>query len=147
MNSFCGIKVVFEQIIARVKTENANQEVKYIAYLPLAHIFEFLVQHIMFISGVEIGYSSPNTLIETGTAIRKGDKGDMNALNPSIMIAVPLILDRIKKGINNKMRNKGMLASRFFDFLIEYKAFWTNKGIFKQEFKDISYLNENDLSN
>ena len=108
----------------------------------MAHIFEFFVEHIMFISGIEIGYSSPNTLLETGTAIRKGDNGDMSALKPSIMIAVPHILDRIRKVIEDKIRSKGKLATKFFEFLVDYKAFWTEKGIFKQEIVDKSYFSE-----
>ena len=46
----------------------------FIAFLPLAHILEFLAESVMLTLGVKIGYSSPNTLMDTGTMIKKGAK-------------------------------------------------------------------------
>ena len=52
---------------------NIDREV-YIAFLPLAHILEFLAENVLLTVGVKIGYSSPYTLMDTGTAIKKGTK-------------------------------------------------------------------------
>ena len=41
----------------------------YIAFLPLAHVLEFLAENVMLLFGVSVGYSSPNTL--TGIMYQK----------------------------------------------------------------------------
>ena len=69
----------------------------YIGYLPLAHILELIAENMMSVFGVAIGYSSPNTLTDKSTMIKKGAKGDASVLRPTFMACVPLILDRIYK--------------------------------------------------
>ena len=124
MNTISGFKRIIEQIL------NTTTNHIYIAYLPLAHIFEITFEYAFFFHGAKIGYSSPNTLTDTGTAIRKGDRGDASLLKPTVMIGVPLILDRIRKGIYDKINRNGLIARKLFDFLVDYKAFWTQKGLF-----------------
>lgn len=43
------------------------------------------------------------------------------------MAAVPLVLDRIRKGITEKVATRGPFAKGLFEFAIEYKKFWTRK--------------------
>ncbi|OQR79866.1 long-chain-fatty-acid--CoA ligase 4-like [Tropilaelaps mercedesae] len=71
----------------------------YIAYLPLAHVMELACESLMMSMGSRIGYSSPLTLIDKGTGIKTGQRGDAILLQPTIMLAVPVILDRVRKGI------------------------------------------------
>ena len=70
----------------------------YLGYLPLAHILELLSEMTMLVQGIPVGYSSPNTMIDTSTKIKKGTKGDCTILRPTLMCAVPLVIDRIYKG-------------------------------------------------
>ena len=42
----------------------------------------------------QVGYSSPNTMTDMSTKVRKGYKGDASVLKPTMMCAVPLIMDR-----------------------------------------------------
>ncbi|MCO5569650.1 hypothetical protein L7F22_023366 [Adiantum nelumboides] len=101
----------------------------YVAYLPLAHIMELTaeVTHVLsnknsspqvqfcmlfkaLISmqctvcacGGAIGYSSPLTLIDSSSKIKKGTKGDVSELNPTLLTAVPAILDRIRDGVRKR---------------------------------------------
>jgi long-chain acyl-CoA synthetase len=108
---------------------NSNESHVYIGYLPLAHILEFATETILFIIGVKIGYSTPYTLTDMGTAIRQGDSGDATLLRPTLMAAVPLVLDRIRKGIYDKINRRGLIARKLFDFAIDYKTYWTERGI------------------
>ena len=71
----------------------------YIAFLPLAHVLELLAENTMMLFGVKVGYSSPNTMTDMSTKVRKGSKGDATVLRPTMMCAVPLIMDRIYKNI------------------------------------------------
>ena len=46
----------------------------YMAYLPLAHVLELLSECTMMMFGVGVGYSSPNTMTDLSSAIKRGDK-------------------------------------------------------------------------
>jgi len=100
----------------------------YVAFLPLAHILEFLAENVMLLLGIRIGYSSPFTLTDSGTALKRGTKGDLAVLKPTLMSAVPVILDRMYKGIIAKIQAKGALAYKLFDFAIQYRSLWTQRG-------------------
>lgn len=100
----------------------------YIAYLPLAHVLELAAECLSFALGARIGYSSPLTLTDKSTGIQKGCKGDASLLKPTIMVSVPLILDRIRKSITEVASVKGPFFRRFFEYLISYKAFWLRLG-------------------
>jgi len=53
--------------------------------------------------GIPIGYGSPLTLTDTSNKIKKGTKGDASVLGPTLMAAVPAILDRIRDGVRKKV--------------------------------------------
>jgi long-chain acyl-CoA synthetase len=40
--------------------------------------------------GVKSGYSSPQTLTDQSTAIKRGQKGDLQVLRPHLMCCVPV---------------------------------------------------------
>ena len=100
----------------------------YIAYLPLAHILEFGVETFVILLGARIGYSSPHTLTDLSAALMPGCKGDATLLRPTVMACVPLVLDRIRKTILTRLNQRGLLAVKLFEFIVEYKYFWMAKG-------------------
>jgi long-subunit acyl-CoA synthetase (AMP-forming) len=53
--------------------------------------------------GCAIGYGSPLTMTDTSSKIKKGTKGDVSVLRPTLLIAVPAILDRIRDGVSKKV--------------------------------------------
>uniref|UniRef100_A0A5F8HIK3 long-chain-fatty-acid--CoA ligase n=1 Tax=Monodelphis domestica TaxID=13616 RepID=A0A5F8HIK3_MONDO len=61
----------------------------YIGYLPLAHVLELTAEISCFTYGCRIGYSSPLTLSDQSSKIKKGSKGDCSVLKPTLMAAVP----------------------------------------------------------
>ncbi|RVW17703.1 Long chain acyl-CoA synthetase 9, chloroplastic [Vitis vinifera] len=63
----------------------------YLAYLPMAHILELAAED------------------------KKRNKGDASALVPTVMTAVPAILDRVRDGVRKKVDAKGGLAKKLFD--------------------------------
>ncbi|XP_002321205.4 LOW QUALITY PROTEIN: long chain acyl-CoA synthetase 8 [Populus trichocarpa] len=87
----------------------------YLAYLPLAHVFELAAESVMLSVGCAIGYGSALTLTDTSNKIKKGTKGDASILNPTLMIAVPAILDRVRDGVLKKVEEKGGLAKKLFN--------------------------------
>ncbi|EMS61973.1 Long chain acyl-CoA synthetase 9, chloroplastic [Triticum urartu] len=87
----------------------------YMAYLPLAHILELAAETLMAAVGASIGYGSALTLTDTSSKIKKGTLGDASALRPTLMTAVPAILDRVRDGVRKKVDAKGGVAKKLFD--------------------------------
>ncbi|ODN03288.1 Long-chain-fatty-acid--CoA ligase 4 [Orchesella cincta] len=100
----------------------------YLGYLPLAHVLELMCEAICFLSGIPIGYSSALTMIDSSSKIKRGCKGDASVLRPTIMASVPLVLDRIYKGIQEKMNAGGGVAKAVFEFFYQYKMKWYYRG-------------------
>ena len=99
-----------------------------IAYLPLAHVLELAAESYFISMGVPIGYSSPITMTNKSTGIKRGSLGDATLLKPTVMASVPLVLDRIRKSVQEEVNAKHPFLKELFDFLIQYKKFWAKKG-------------------
>ena len=82
-----------------------------LAYLPLAHIIEFVFENCALFWGGVMGYGNPRTLSDQ--SVRKC-LGDIRAFKPSIMVGVPAIWESIKKGIINRVGASGLLRSNIF---------------------------------
>ncbi|KAK5832204.1 long chain acyl-CoA synthetase 9, chloroplastic-like [Gossypium arboreum] len=103
--------------VAAVKTiiPGIGSKDVYLAYLPLAHILELAAEHLIVAVGGILGYGSPLTLTDTSSKIKPGTKGDASVLAPTLMAAVPAILDRLRDGIRKKVDAKGGLSKKLFD--------------------------------
>jgi len=130
-----GVVVTHKNLLTCVKSYlqhlsnfKVTDEDKYIGYLPLAHILELIAENMMVVLGVGIGYSNPNTLTDKSTMIKKGGQGDASVLRPTVMACVPLILDRIFKGINDNVRKKGEFTEKLFNFCVGYKMAAAERG-------------------
>ena len=102
----------------------------YAAFLPLAHILEICAELCFISIGVPVGYASVHTMTDKSPGLQKGYKGDLTTLRPTVIAAVPLILDRIRKGIIDELsKNKRKrFVKRSIDVLLKYKGFWTRHG-------------------
>jgi long-chain acyl-CoA synthetase len=109
---------------------------RYIGYLPLAHVLELLAETSCLLYGIKVGYSSPNTLTNKSTKVKSGVKGDANLLRPTLMCAVPLILERIYKSIVDTMRRQGWAVEELFHYFVSYKMKWQDRGF------DTPFLNK-----
>lgn len=105
-----------------------GQRHTYMSYLPLAHVLALVAEFFFLAHGTLIGYSSPHTISDESTAVKRGQRGDAVLLQPSVMASVPLVLDRIRKGITQKIESKGPFLASLFNFVVDYKKFWTRKG-------------------
>lgn len=100
----------------------------YLAYLPLAHVLELMAESMMMMFGVPMGYSTPLTMTDRSSKVKRGCLGDCTVLKPTMMAAVPLILDRIYKGILDKVAAQGPWLGKLFDFGLEYRLNWMQRG-------------------
>lgn len=97
------------------------------AYLPLAHIFEFCIQSTMLYHGVKYGFATPHTLTDKSPGLVPGQMGDLTLLKPTVMIIVPLILDRIVQGVKQALKVQGYFKEQLVTYLINYKIYWQKK--------------------
>jgi len=89
---------------------------RYLAYLPLAHILEFVAEAMVLSLGAAIGFGSPMTLSDVSPKIKAGTRGDAPTLKPTLMAAVPAIMDRLRKGVTDKVNKSGWLGRTLFGY-------------------------------
>ncbi|KAF9491115.1 long-chain-fatty-acid-CoA-ligase [Pleurotus eryngii] len=95
-----------------------SQEDTYLAYLPLAHILEYIVELSFVFVGMTLGYGRVKTL--TDASVRQC-KGDLGEFKPSIMVGVPAVWETIRKGIISKVNAGGALKKSIFNGAISVK--------------------------
>ncbi|XP_052784060.1 long-chain-fatty-acid--CoA ligase 4-like isoform X1 [Mya arenaria] len=100
----------------------------YIGYLPLAHVLELSAETASLSHGVAIGYSSPLTLTDQSSKIKKGSQGDISVLRPTLMAAVPVIMDRLYKAVWDRVNSSGPFQKALFMFAYDYKRNSLEKG-------------------
>ena len=93
----------------------------FLAYLPLAHILEYVVEMTVFACGMKIGYGRAKTL--TDASVRKC-KGDIAALQPTILIGVPQVWETIRKGILTKVNGGGAIRKVFHGAMAAKMGEW-----------------------
>lgn len=129
-----GVMITHKNLLQSVKSFFSiasalkGQRHTYMSYLPLAHVLALVAEFFFLAHGTFIGYSSPHTISDESTAIKRGQRGDAVLLKPTVLAAVPLVLDRIRKGIVQKIESKGPFLAGLFNFIVDYKKFWTRKG-------------------
>ncbi|KAG9478474.1 hypothetical protein GDO78_013486 [Eleutherodactylus coqui] len=110
------------------KPENCKPKDTYIGYLPLAHVLEMTAEISCITYGCRIGYSSPQTLSDQSSKIKKGSKGDCSVLRPTLVAAVPEIMDRIYKNVMSKVQEMNVFQRTLFKLGYDYKLEQIKKG-------------------
>ncbi|XP_064458377.1 fatty acid CoA ligase Acsl3-like [Ornithodoros turicata] len=128
-----GVMITNENIVALLRglgnvVARYGKDETLIGFLPLAHVMEIAAECVFLAMGWRIGYSSPFTLTDKGTALKDGTPGDSAVLKPTIMIAVPLLLSRIHKAIEEAVASKSYIGRSVFQFGLDYKTFWRERG-------------------
>ncbi|CAG2113004.1 unnamed protein product [Medioppia subpectinata] len=114
---------LFKEIIA-----DGTRTHTYVAFLPLCHVFELTIEFFLYYVGVKIGYATTFTLTESGPGLAPGERCDISLLRPTVMICVPLMLDRIAKGIGARLSAQSSLSAQMFAYIMAYKSQWTQRG-------------------
>ncbi|CAK5270711.1 unnamed protein product [Mycena citricolor] len=98
--------------------QHLTQDDAFLAYLPLAHILEYIVELCMLFVGMPSGFGRVKTLTDASV---RNCVGDMRAFKPTIMIGVPAVWETIRKGIMAKVAEGGALKSSVFRGAVEAK--------------------------
>ncbi|XP_010999571.1 PREDICTED: long chain acyl-CoA synthetase 2 isoform X2 [Populus euphratica] len=101
----------------------AAEEDSYFSFLPLAHVYDQVIETYCIYKGASIGFwrGDVRYLME-----------DVQELKPSIFCGVPRVYDRIYTGTLAKVSAGGGLKKKLFDFAYNYKLGYLEKG-FPQE--------------
>jgi len=112
----------------------------YLAYLPAAHILELAAEIAMVASGASLGFADPRTLSSKG-AVRKLEDGEMNStpgyphppgaiqeFRPTLMAAVPIIWDTLKKGAEDGISSKSVVVQFLFQVAFSAQHYATKTG-------------------
>ncbi|KAF2313448.1 hypothetical protein GH714_011056 [Hevea brasiliensis] len=109
-----GVKRLLESVNEQLTTKDV-----YLSYLPLAHIFDRVIEELFISHGASIGFwrGDVKLLIE-----------DIGELKPTIFCAVPRVLDRIYSGLTQKIASGGFLKQTLFNIAYSYKLNSMKKG-------------------
>lgn len=110
-----GLKRLLQSV-----NEELNEKDVFISYLPLAHIFDRVIEELFISHGASIGFwrGDVKLLVE-----------DIGELKPTIFCAVPRVLDRIYSGLKQKISAGGLLRNTLFNIAYKYKQYNLWKGI------------------
>ncbi|WVW84190.1 hypothetical protein I302_106220 [Kwoniella bestiolae CBS 10118] len=119
-----GVLLTHRNVVAAIGSvwtllyEYLTTKDSYLAFLPLAHILEFVVENSFIFAGLPIGYGRVKTL--TDASVREC-KGDIAEFRPSILVGVPAVWELIRKGILSKVDTAGALKKSIFNFAVRAK--------------------------
>eukprot|EP00922_Rhytidocystis_sp_ex-Travisia-forbesii_P055007 GHVS01081476.1.p1 GENE.GHVS01081476.1~~GHVS01081476.1.p1 ORF type:complete len:616 (-),score=106.74 GHVS01081476.1:369-2216(-) len=84
----------------------------HLSYLPLAHVFERIVDNVLFACGAKIGYFG-------GDAHKLMD--DLSELRPTVFVSVPRLFNRINDKVAEGVRDKSYLSQALFSTALRSK--------------------------
>lgn len=89
-----------------------TEEDTYFSFLPLAHIYDQIMETYFMYKGSSIGFW-------------RGDvrylMDDLQELKPTVLCAVPRVYDRIYDGVNGKISAAGLLQRKLYEYAYRYK--------------------------
>jgi long-chain acyl-CoA synthetase len=96
----------------------------HLAYLPLAHIFELMLELGVLYLGGSLGFGSPRTL----TDLSSRPFGDLKAVKPTLLAGVPRVYDTLRKAAMEKISSAGALTKSLFEYAYNAKLTAIQKG-------------------
>ncbi|KAF9294123.1 long-chain fatty acid-CoA ligase [Mortierella antarctica] len=97
-----------------------------LAYLPLAHVLEFLVENVCLFWGVALGYGTIRTL--TDASVREC-QGDIKELRPTLMTGVPAVWETIRKGVLAQVNQGSPLVQKIFYAALNAKSWCQDRKL------------------
>lgn len=123
-----GVLLSNESILSIISGVNhslgsMNKEFKdtdvYLSYLPLAHIFDRVIEELIISTGGSIGYWQGDVKLLMD---------DVKELRPTVFCSVPRVLDRIYSGLVEKIRSASYVKQAVFNLAYSYKLRNMNNG-------------------
>lgn len=99
--------------------ENFGPDDIYLSYLPMAHIFDRVVEEFMLHIGGSIGYWQGDI---------KKIMSDIDALKPTLFVGVPRVFERIVSGVEDQLKKAGWLKNAIFKYAYHRKLWYMQGG-------------------
>jgi len=109
--------------------EESGPEDVFLSYLPLAHIFDRLVEEYMLYVGGSIGYWQGDV---------KKLMDDIAALRPTVFVGVPRVFERICGGICDLMSKGSRVSQSIFNYAFARKHYFLARGFSVDQASPIS---------
>ncbi|KAL2460191.1 Long chain acyl-CoA synthetase 2 [Abeliophyllum distichum] len=121
--AFMAEVLSMDQLLLETDKQGTEEDV-YFSFLPLAHIFDQIIETYCVYRGSSIGFWQGDIrfLIE-----------DLIVLKPTIFCGVPRVYDRIYTGIMDKVSAGGSLRKALFQYAYNYKLRNLEKGLKQEE--------------
>lgn len=92
-----GVIITHKNFITSLKTSCdtnmcCSNEI-FLGVLPLAHMFEMILENVIILYGSKIGYSNPLSMFDGSGKLVEGSRGDITTLKPTMIIGVPVSSD------------------------------------------------------
>jgi long-chain acyl-CoA synthetase len=91
-----------------------------LAYLPLAHILEFVFETACIFWGGTLGYGHPKTISDNSV---RNCRGDIVEFKPTVLVGVPAVWETVKKGILAKVSKMNPIVKNIFWGSLSAKSF------------------------
>jgi len=105
----------------------------FIAFLPLAHILELMVETVCLVSGTAIAYAHARTATPASPYVRPGNEknADLIETRPTHMVMVPSLLELIKTSLTTKLNKlEGFSGSMARAAVKKAQGLETDEGVF-----------------
>lgn len=123
-----GVVITHKNIAAAVAGMvpiiNFRSDDVFLHFLPMAHIFAYVVEAVLLFKGSSLGYGNHRTIVSSGV---RECKGDLEELRPTLFVGVPALYERIMHGITNIISKSGSIKQFLFK-----TAFQTKLNVLKQ---------------
>ncbi len=119
-----GVVIKHSHLIASIGSvvtlvgHHLNPDDSYLAFLPLAHILEYVVELSFLFVGMCSGYGRVKTLTDQSV---RNCQGDIKAFRPTIMVGVPAVWELIRKGILAQINKSGTIRKSMFNGAMSIK--------------------------
>ena len=117
--NFLSACASLKYLIDHNEVQPITKEDCYLSYLPLAHVLEHFVVHILMFRGARIGFYRGDTLKLMN---------DVQDLHPTLFVGVPRIFNRIYDKVNATIREKGGLSATLFNYALSSKKWYLRSG-------------------
>lgn len=135
-----GVVITHRQVVATCAAAEIAFGIRkgkdvYVAYLPLAHIFEFMAEFTILSQGNVICYADPKSLTKFGAY----PIGALEQYAPTLMAAVPKIWDVIYKSILGKIAAASPFSRFFANTAFEWRGFALKHGFDTPLFNNVMF--------
>lgn len=110
---------------ANISPNHIPPKSRLLAYLPAAHILEFVFELATLYWGAVLGYGTVKTISDTSM---RNCKGDIREFKPNIMVGVPAVWETVRKGILSKIQELPAFTQKVFWTAFKAKARFADNG-------------------